>query len=86
MADVTLKMKKIDPSVGAGGLQLPRTVGAAKLTAKAEADVHCDHQRASMSPREGPIVFVVCMCNCFGVCLDAQTCVCVCVCALCELT
>eukprot|EP00775_Hariotina_reticulata_P011578 gene11578-11722_t len=54
-ADLTFKMKKIDPDVGAGQLQMSPEVGDAKLTAKMENDMHCDHQRVTMSPLYKPV-------------------------------
>eukprot|EP00878_Enallax_costatus_P012778 GHUV01013345.1.p1 GENE.GHUV01013345.1~~GHUV01013345.1.p1 ORF type:complete len:482 (+),score=128.44 GHUV01013345.1:377-1822(+) len=55
MADLTFKMKKVDPDVGPGELQLPHTVCGAKITAKVENDMHCDHARATMSPLFRPV-------------------------------
>lgn len=48
-------MKAVDPSTKAPTLKLPETVGAAKLSAKVENDVHCDHQRPSFSPLYKPV-------------------------------
>ena len=51
-ADLALKMKKVDPRLG------PRQPGvelAGGARAKLEADVHCDHQRASVSPLFAPV-------------------------------
>jgi hypothetical protein len=45
-ADLTFKMKKVDPNIGAGTLRLPPAVGPAKLTAKVENDVHCERAGA----------------------------------------
>jgi hypothetical protein len=55
MADLTLKMKKIDPDLGPAPLELPDLVGSSKLTAKLEYDGHCDHGRISMSPLYRPV-------------------------------
>uniref|UniRef100_A0A383VYB7 Uncharacterized protein n=1 Tax=Tetradesmus obliquus TaxID=3088 RepID=A0A383VYB7_TETOB len=55
MADVTFKMKLVDPDTAPGELQLQQQVGAAKLTAKVEFDIHCDHGRPTMSPLYRPV-------------------------------
>jgi len=52
-ADLALKMKKIDPSLGP--LQPGAWLFAPGVRAKLEADVHCDHQRVSVSPLFSPV-------------------------------
>ncbi|KAF6265402.1 hypothetical protein COO60DRAFT_1697717 [Scenedesmus sp. NREL 46B-D3] len=55
IADLTFKMKLVDPDTAPGEIQLQQQVGAAKLTAKVEHDIHCDHGRPSMSPLYRPV-------------------------------
>eukprot|EP00882_Tetradesmus_deserticola_P005485 GHRQ01005775.1.p1 GENE.GHRQ01005775.1~~GHRQ01005775.1.p1 ORF type:complete len:297 (+),score=94.61 GHRQ01005775.1:448-1338(+) len=54
-ADLTFKMKLVDPDTAPGEVHLQQHVGAAKLTAKVEHDIHCDHGRPSMSPLYRPV-------------------------------
>lgn len=51
-ADLALKMKKVDPALGP---RQPGIVFKDGVRAKLEADVHCDHQRVSVSPLYAPV-------------------------------
>ncbi|KAI8474186.1 MAG: hypothetical protein J3K34DRAFT_143627 [Monoraphidium minutum] len=54
-ADLTFKMKKVDPKVLAGALVMMPEAAGAKLTKKVENDIHCDHTRETMSPLYRPV-------------------------------
>eukprot|EP00879_Flechtneria_rotunda_P001435 GHRR01001588.1.p1 GENE.GHRR01001588.1~~GHRR01001588.1.p1 ORF type:complete len:584 (+),score=186.17 GHRR01001588.1:15-1766(+) len=54
-ADLTLKMKKLDPAIGISRLKIPHLVDSAKLSQKVENDIHCDHGRPTTSPLFKPV-------------------------------
>jgi hypothetical protein len=54
-ADLSLKMKHVDPRLGPLQGLPPGFFAAGVRTLKLEADVHCDHQRVSISPLFAPV-------------------------------